>query len=261
MKFYLLFLFVVSTSLQAQDALEVLSVDYAQPTGGDSSASTLRGQLRPVNYTVLSAGIDGRLKSFPVKTGSSVARGDVLARFSCSQEEAEHKIAVARAAVAEKNVEVNRKLDAYQNVSELDLSKSEAELQIAKAEVVRMEAVITKCVIRSPFDATVTEKMIQAHQYVNKGEPLIEIVDTKNLEIEMVLPSVNVSRYKRGLPFTIDIDETGERVTARIDRIVNVVDPVSQTIRIIGTIPDTSHNLMPGMSGVINFSGLELTDG
>ena len=246
----------------AADSLEVLSKNYSYESGefdgttfDDSvrGSDSFRGQFRPVNFTVLSAGIDGKLKRFDIKTGSTLKKGDLIAKFLCSEEQAEYAIAVARVKVSTKNVEVNKKLAAYQNISELDLSKSEAELEIANAEAARTKAVVGKCSIFAPFDATVTEKLAQAHQYVQKGDPLLEIVDTRNLEIEMVLPSVDVNRYEAGREFTILIDETGLETRAQVDRVVNVIDPVSQTIRVIGTLAEQAPGLMPGMSGVIHF--------
>lgn len=240
--------------LSEESTLDVLTTPYTYTYAGTGSqADTFRGQFRPLHHTVLSAGIDGHLRQFDVKTGSIIKRGDLIARFSCSEEEAEHEIAVAKVKVASKNVEVNKKLDAYQNISELDLSKSIAELEISNAEAGRTKAVVNKCTIRAPFDATVTEKLAQAYQYVKKGDPLLEIVDTRNLEIEMVLPSVDVVHYEAGKEFTILVDETGLEVAARIDRVVNVIDPVSQTIRVIGTLVESTPGLMPGMSGIVHF--------
>ncbi len=243
----------LSASIQAENALDVLSPSYQPALVEQLPTNSQRGQLRPVNFTVLSAGIDGQLSEFRVKTGSTIRKGDVIARFYCEQEKAAHQIAVAKVAVAEKNLEINEKLDAYQNISELDLQMSKAEVDIARAESRRTKSVVDQCDILSPYNATVTDKQAQAFQYVNKGDPLLEIVDTDTLEIEMVLPSLDVVLYKKGLPFTLTIDENGVIVNAIVDRVVNVIDPVSQTIRVIGTITDRSTDLMPGMSGVVRF--------
>lgn len=272
---YLILLLAVSFTVSAQpekstsDALEVLTRDYSSPDAARSSntvparfteasstnsTGVLRGQLRPVNFTTLAAGIEGKLKTFAVRTGSTIEEGGLIASFACEQEEAENQIAAAKVKVAEKNFEINRKLDAFQNVSEVELSMSEAEVEIAKAEAKRTGAVVKNCSIRAPFNATVTEKMAQAHQYVKKGDPLLEIVDTENLEIEMVLSSVDVTRYSTGQRFSILIDETGQLARATINRVVNVIDPVSQTVRVIGVLDDNTSGLMPGMSGQVSFT-------
>ena len=242
----------------AEEALDVVTRQYTDPvytssvySQGGSSEDLMRGQFLPVNHTVISAGMDGRLKRFEKRTGMSVSRDEVIAVFSCEDQEAEKEVAQARVKAAAKNLEVNKKLDEYQNVSELELTISEVELSIAEAELQRTRVALNHCEVKAPFSGTVTQKFVQAFQYVNKGEPLLEIVDTRNVEIEMVLPSREVAQYSKGRGFSIQVDETGALLDAEIDRVVNVIDPVSQTIRVIGHLKETPPHLMPGMSGVI----------
>lgn len=246
-----LMLILMSSAVMAEDSLDVLNRDYAGGTSQQSSS--LRGQLRPVNFTVLSAGIDGKLIHFPVRSGSRLKKGELIARFFCTHLETELEIATAKAAAAQKNLEVNVKLDAYENISELELAMSEAEAAIAIAEHKRAATLVKDCEIYAPYNAIVTEKLVQAHQYVKQGEQLIEIVGTDDLEIEMVLPSIDVLQFQKGRPFSLRVDETGRRYNAEIGRVVSVVDPVSQTIRVIGLISGEQEGLMPGMSGVIEF--------
>ena len=254
--FILLWPLTVIAARDADESLDVLSQSYADLGFAPEVQSNelMRGQFRPVNYTVLSAGMDGRLEKLDVRPGVSVKEGQLLVRFSCKQVRANYEISLAREKSAEKSLEVNQKLDAYQNVSELELAMSEAELAIASAEVRQTRAALSHCEIHAPFSATVTEKFVQAHQYVQKGEQLLEIVDTQNLEIEMVLPSLAVQGYAAGRSFTITVDETGEQLPAVIDRIVNVIDPVSQTIRVIGRLTEPRPGLMPGMSGNVKLN-------
>ena len=184
----------------------------------------------------------------------TVKKGQTIARFLCEQEEAEHMAAVAKRDQAAKNHEINQKLDEFKNVSELDISISAADVEITQAEVKRTRAILGECRLVAPFDATVTEKFVQTFQYVEKGTQLLELVDTQTLEVEMVLPSLDVRQYVRNTEFTLVLDETGQRVTAKVDRVVNVIDPVSQTVRVIGRIAGNPRGLMPGMSGVVSFS-------
>lgn len=249
-------LLLAAFSAGAEESLDVLSRSYADIdyTASSNSDQLMRGQFRPVNFTVLSAGMDGKLEKFSVRPGSTVKKGELIASFACQTEQSNFEIALAREKAAEKSLDVNQRLNEYQNVSELELTMSESEVEIASAEVRRARAILGQCEIQAPFNATVTEKFVQAFQYVGQGDQLLEIVDTENLEIEMVLPSVTVQQYAQGRQFTITVDETSETLQAEIDRVVNVIDPVSQTIRVIGKLLEPHAGLMPGMSGVIHLA-------
>ncbi len=239
--------------ISAQSVDEIMAELNAATPSLNNTGETFRGQLRPVNFTQISAGIDAKLESFPVRAGNIINEGEVISEFNCAIERANNTIELAREESAARSVEINERLRQLNNLSELELAQSRSELDIARAEVERTASILSECVIRAPFSGTVTEKYVEAFQYVSQGEVLIELIDTRNLEIEMVLPSLNLRRYQIGRQFEFLIDETDQTVQAVIDRIVNVIDPVSQTIRVIGTIIEPPENLMPGMSGVVFF--------
>lgn len=238
---------------RAQSVDEIMSAINASTPALAVQGETFRGQLRPMNFTQISAGLDGKLINFPVRAGNRVEEGDIIAEFNCAVERANNAIEVAQEEAAARTVEINERLRQLNNLSELELALSRSELDVARAEVERTTSIVSECVIRAPFSGTVTEKFVEAFQFVSRGEVLLELTDTRNLEVEMVLPSLNVRRYQPGRQFEFLIDETDQTVNAVIDRTVNTIDPVSQTIRVIGTLIDPPANLMPGMSGVVFF--------
>jgi len=236
-----------------QSVDEIMSAINSATPARNSQGESFRGQLRPINFTQISAGLDGKLIRFPVRAGNRVEEGDIIAEFNCAVERANNTIEVAQEEAASRRVQINERLRELNNMSELELALSRSELDVARAEVDRTSSIVSECVIRAPFSGTVTEKFVEAFQFVSRGEMLLELTDTRNLEIEMVLPSLNLNRYQAGQRFEFLIDETDQTVEAVINRVVNVIDPVSQTIRVIGTLVDPPTNLMPGMSGVVFF--------
>jgi len=231
---------------------------YAETNSRGSSVASLtnsiRGQLVALNRTTIAAEITGKIISFPIGKGMKLQRGDQIARFDCRVDEANLKMAKAREEAANSQLLVNERLQQLKNISSLELRLSQSQEHIAKAERERSEAIVAKCEIVAPFSGIVTDKFVNTHQSVSQGEPLLELTDTSHLEIEMVAPSTSLLSYQQDVPFTLRIDETGFEVSARVDRIVGSIDPVSQTILIIGTLIDNPGGLMPGMSGTVNFS-------
>ena len=216
--------------------------------------NVLRGQLRARQFTTIAAGIAGKLIRFPVTHGERINKGQTIAAFDCRMEEAEKAVAVAKLNGAQNKLEVNTQLAKYKNISVLEVNLTKAEVAIQKAELNRATAVLANCVISAPFSAIVSEKMAQAHQYVKEGDPLLEIIDTSSLEIEMVIPSRWLKKMPKGTEFSIQLDEIDEPVKAKIDRNIGAIDPVSQTIRVIGVLINPPKELLPGMSGEIHFT-------
>jgi len=166
-------------------------------------------------------------------------------------------IAKTNLEAARKQLAINRRLEAFDNISSLDISLSEAQVSVARSELVRSEAIVSECTVEAPFSGEIVVKYVEAYQHVNEGEPLFELVDNKNLEIEMIVPSILLTEFVVGRRFSITLDETGLSLGAKINRIVGFIDPVSQTLNVIGQPLQHHSELMAGMSGGITF---EITD-
>lgn len=238
----------------ALPAIEPIAVFNDPPVLPVAEMATVRAQLRPKTHTVLAARMNGLLKSFDVRPGALLSSGALIAQFDCQEQEAERAIIEARLRAANSKHKINLKLARMDNLSKLDLNLSAAELAIARAETQRSAAVLGKCTVFAPFDGMVMEKFIQPYQYVAEGEPLLRLVDTENLEVEMVVPSGWLKHMKVGVEFTLDLDDFNQQVQARIDRVIGEIDPVSQTVHIVGAIIKSPQGILPGMSGLIQLS-------
>lgn len=221
--------------------------------------NVIRGQLRATQFTTLAANLPGKLISFPVTIGQRLSKGQTIAVFDCQTEKAEKAVAVAKLSAAQSKLQVNTQLAQYKNVSDLELTLSKADVAVQKAELNRIDAILSKCVVASPFAAVVSEKVAQAYQYVKEGDPLLELVDTSHLEVEMVIPSKWLKKLSAGTLFSVQLDEFDTPVQAKIDRNVGTIDPVSQTIRVIASLVNPPAALLPGMSGEVILTNVVTT--
>jgi membrane fusion protein (multidrug efflux system) len=105
---------------------------------------------------------------------------------------------------------------------------------------------------RSPFNGITVEQKAQEFQYATPGQPLLEVLDDRSLEIELIAPPRWLGWLKAGYGFAVQIDETDKTYPAEITRVGGRVDPVSQTIKVFGEIKGDAPELMAGMSGRAN---------
>jgi hypothetical protein len=84
---------------------------------------------------------------------------------------------------------------------------------------------------------------------INPGTPVIEIVESANLHLEMFVPSRWLGWLKNGHVFSLEIDELGTEAKARVTTIGSRVDPVSQTVLVRAELVDRPPGVLPGMSG------------
>jgi multidrug efflux pump subunit AcrA (membrane-fusion protein) len=105
--------------------------------------------------------------------------------------------------------------------------------------------------VLAPYSGLVVEQKVRPQQFVQAGQPLIDILDKGALELEFVAPSKWSPWLVEGYKFEIKIDETGKSYPAKITRINGKIDPVSQTIKVAAVIDGDFKEISPGMSGVL----------
>jgi RND family efflux transporter MFP subunit len=230
-------------------ALVLLAATAAMAEEGVNATPELRAQLKAKRGTLISSEMNGRIDMLSLRDGERFAAGQALVKFHCQVEESE--LAKARAAWEKKRRvhEVDQRLDALKSIGALELEVAKAEADEAAAEVRLMQAMLERCVIVAPFAGKVVDAPARAHQFVRAGDPLLEILDDRDLEIEFIAPSRWLGWLKPGVKFRLRIDETGKTYPAEVTRLGGKVDPVSQTVKAYGRIAQAAEELLPGMSG------------
>jgi membrane fusion protein, multidrug efflux system len=209
----------------------------------------LRAQLTPRDFTTLSSEMAGRIDKIATRIGEHFHKGDLLVVFDCAVPRAQ--MAKARAVVtqADKTYTINQRLVALKSMGQLELDVSAAEVQKAKADLAVAEATASKCEIAAPFNGVTVEQKAREFEYTTAGQPLLDILDDHALDVELIAPSRWLEWLKPGYPFQVNIGETGKTYSAKILRIGGRVDPISQSIKVIGEINGDAPELKAGMSG------------
>lgn len=218
------------------------------------SEQPVRAQLKAKQSTLIAANMTGYIKAMSVRDGDHFQKGQPLVNFDCSEEQSRLAQAEATRAKKQKQYEVNIQLNRLKSVSTLEVEVSEAEVKEASAATQVMQAVVAKCTILAPFNGRVAERIARTDQTVKAGDPLMEILDDGDMEIEFIAPSRWLAWLKPGYKFSILLDETGQSYPAEIARKAGAVDPVSQSIKVYGRITQKTASLMSGMSGTVQIT-------
>jgi RND family efflux transporter MFP subunit len=219
-----------------------------------SSGLSIRAQLLPRRYTTLAAEVGAKINRLPVPEGGRFQQGEIVVAFDCTIQQAQLQKAKAAYEAATRTWEANQRLAELNAVGKLELDVSKAEVEKNKAEVDSSAAYVSKCNIAAPFGGRVAEQKAREQQFVQPGQPLLEILDDSALELEFIVPSRWLAWLKAGHRFRVRIDETGRSYPAKVQRIGARVDPVSQSVKISAVIDGHFPELIAGMSGRASFS-------
>ncbi|HYF42043.1 MAG TPA: efflux RND transporter periplasmic adaptor subunit [Ramlibacter sp.] len=232
----------------------------AAPPGPASASSAarpalerqeIRAQLLPRRFTTIAAEIGAKINRLPVVEGAAFRAGQLLVSFDCSLQQAQLQKAQAELDAAEQTFRGNQRLAELNSVGQVELELSRSAVHRSRAEVGSHRAVLSKCAVAAPFAGRMAEQRVREQQYVQPGQPLLEIIDDSVLELEFLVPSHWLGWVRHGSHFQVAIDETGKTYPAKVLRIGARVDPVSQSVKVAAAIDGRYPELVSGMSGRI----------
>lgn len=217
----------------------------------DSGKQDIRAQLSAVTYTSIASELSAKIKELPFKEGQAFKVGQVLVVFDCTTQQAQFQKTKAVLSIAERNYQTNQKLLALGSVGRIEYENSYSEFLKTKAENDELASVLARCNVLAPYSGMIVEQKVRAQQFVQAGQPLLDILDKSSLELEFVAPSKWSPWLTEGYKFQITLDETGKSYPAKITRVNGKIDPVSQTIKVAAVIDGDFKEIAPGMSGVL----------
>lgn len=203
----------------------------------------------------LAAPMSGQLIAFAAVDGERVEAGKVLVRFNCAQQEAVLARARAEVAKREDTLATQTRLKALNAYSKAEFSQAQNDVAVAKAELAVAQTAVDNCQVTAPFGGRVAGVSVRNFQFVQAGAPLLDLVDDRDLELELVVSSMLLAWLEPGANMRIHVGETQRDYDAKVTRTSGKVDAASQTIKVYGRIVGEASGLLPGMSGVAQFPG------
>ncbi len=242
----------VTTPVTAQPAEPPKQPDVVDAKPDVIETRQIRAQLTPVRFTTVAAELSAKVQDIPYGEGRNFRKGQRLVIFDCATHRAQLAKAHAVIAIAERNYLTNKKLLELGAVGSIEYENSLSEFHKAKADGDELGAVLAKCTISAPFDGRVFEQKVRPQQFVQSGQPVLEILDNSALELEFIVPSKWSLWLTKDYRFSIKVDETESVYPAKVARVGARIDSISQTIKIAAVIDGDYAELSPGMSGTID---------
>ena len=216
--------------------------------------------IRAEDETKLSAQISAQINEMPFRVGEHFEQGDALVTFDCTRFQANLAEATATAKAAEARHMVNARLASYQAIGRGEVMVSRAEAEAALARVKSLSEIVSDCVILAPYAGRVVSTEASHFATPEVGAPLMTVLNEEGLIIEMIAPSLWLRWLELGQVLTLEVRETGQSLSAVVDRIGPVVDPVSQTVDVFARFGNVPEKVLSGMSGRAVLTGPALND-
>jgi membrane fusion protein, multidrug efflux system len=216
----------------------------------------IRGVIQSQSKIEIRSDLNVTVTSADFKKGMPFKKDDILISFNCARLKAERAAANASANASSIELKQKRTLLAYEAAGKGEVGLAQAGVSKSVAERDVIDQKLKDCKIKAPFDGRVVDSTVNAMETPKAGEPLLVIIDDSNLQVELIMPSQWLAQIKQDTLFSFNVDETGEILQGTVERFGAEVDPVSQTIDVIGKIITKSDTIRAGMSGSVTFDNM-----
>ena len=248
---------------KAPVALEFGSADLAYVTPAPMSRwLPVSGTLAPVSQATVKAKVSGDVLQVYVREGESVRPGQVLARIDTADLEVKLierqgalESARAQMALAEKTRSNNVKLLNEKFISQNAFDSSQSGYDVAKGSVKSVEAqvrlaenALKDALVVAPIAGVVHKRHAQPGEKVAFDAPIVTVVDLAELELQALVPAIDVPGLALGMPVELSVDGFGERRFAgRIGRINPSTEPGTRAIMVYVGLRNPDAALRSGM--------------
>lgn len=207
------------------------------------------GTLRSRQSVTLKPEVSGRVVRIAFADGAQVKAGQLLVQLDDTLQRAELSQAQAQLSIARANLKRNQELVAENFVATRVVEESQANLQVAEAQVALATARMQRMRITAPFNGTVGLRSINLGQYVGDGDDLVNLEDTSLLTVDFRLPERYQSRIASGQGVQVQLDALpGQSFEAKVLAVDPLLDANGRSISVRAVMPRTADaDLRPGM--------------
>ncbi len=247
--------------------LAIPSVAVIHPKrGAMQNELVLPGNIQAFIDSPIYARTSGYLKKWYVDIGQRVKAGQVLAEIEAPEIEQQLQQARADLATAQANLKLAESTAArYAALLKMDsVSRQEADqtasdmeakkaiVASARANVGRLEQMVSFQKVTAPFDGVITARNTDVGALINAGnggpaQELYHLASTDRLRVFVSVPEVYSRSAAPGVTAELTLTEfPGRRFTGKVARTAQAIDATTRTLNTEVDIDNASGTLMPG---------------
>ena len=254
---------ILPFALWAFDANSQIVVSSTFPSTQEiNEEENLMGLIYSKSSPSLAVEVSGRVVKIIADVGDKVKAGDILAKIDSEKynlqfSQAKAEIARLSALLVNQELDLKRAEKLFKDnlVSEEMMDRTKADfnalkeqMNAADAQLRNTKRLIEETNIKAPIKSEVAIKHIDAGDYVQPGMVVYELVDTKNLKVDLSFPEYLSPKLKKGLEVRITSPTNPDEIV--ISKIKDIKPNIDSRNKSLTTIIDFENpgTWLPGAS-------------
>lgn len=215
----------------------------------------------------LSAEISGRVAAVHYDIGERVRAGDVIVELesegrliALEKKRAQLEKALAQLKKSRRDKDKANRLfkdgilsDTEHDSADLDAAVSNADVQLARAELRAAEKEYRDTKITAPYDGTIALCPVETGHYVTPGQSLLTLVDLSAVKVLLNVSERDIPKITPACPVSISIDSLpGETFPGTLQTIARMAEDSSRSFPVEVLVDNADGRILPGMIARVN---------
>jgi membrane fusion protein (multidrug efflux system) len=190
-----------------RDAAKVVKVDVVQVTPSPmQDVLVLPGETDAWQDVLVAADKNGRVEWIGPREGESVKKGQLLARIDVSALKTIISRAEASAELAKDLYDRRKTLFDRGIVHKEALDRAKTDKALAESDLIKAKVEYDRGFPRSPIGGMVNYLHVDEGEFVNRGQPMVELVNVDKIKIHVNVPELDVRYLSKGQDVMVTID-------------------------------------------------------
>lgn len=218
----------------------------------------ITGVLLPDEEVDLSFETSGKVVEINFEEGTTVKKGQLLAKVNDRQLQAQLQRLLAQLKLAEDRVFRQSALLERDAVSKEAYEQVKTDLATLKADIDIVKANIDLTELRAPFDGVIGLRQISVGSYASPTTMVAKLTKISPLKVQFSVPERYANQIKKGTKLTFNIDGKLDSFPAEVYAVESTIDPNMHNFMVRALYPNTGRTLMPGRYASIRLKKQEI---
>ena len=235
----------------AEERVIPVGVQVIEEVSGIVS-NTYPGYLEEGQSVEMAFKYGGTLQQLNVKQGSSVKKGQTLARVSSPQMESTRRSAQTTLEQAQDAYDRLKKVHDNGSLPEIKWREMVANLEKAQSALDLANAMLADNIIRAPFDGTIASVNAEIGENIAPMKPIIRLINTKGMAVKISVPENEIAKVQVGDTAEVVIPALGDkRLNGKVIEKSMTASLLTHSYPVKVLIERPDKELSPGMIGKV----------
>ncbi|HHJ51535.1 MAG TPA: efflux RND transporter periplasmic adaptor subunit [Phaeodactylibacter sp.] len=219
-----------------------------------------QGTVQSDELISVSTETGGRMTELKVREGQAVHKGQLVAVFDLSELEKQLAELETSLELARDLYERQQRLWDQQIGSEVQLLQAKNRVERLEKSKEALEARLAKARVYAPLSGQVERVLVHPGEVAAPGMPVVQLLNARKVKVVAEVPENYLSIARKGKKVEIDFPVIGEKRSARIDAVGQLINPSNRTFSVECYLDNPKGLLKPNLLGTIRLSDVQVED-